>query len=92
MMMVSLVWARDPPLTKASTPHPSAEMTRSFRIISSLLPQDLLLRLSGIGVAVSSAEDAFAVSHTTRWPLYPPTSNQEDRFIRRTPLSDLPLH
>jgi hypothetical protein len=37
-------------------------MTRSFRIISSLLPQDLLLRLSGIGVAVSSAEDAFAVS------------------------------
>jgi hypothetical protein len=29
---VSLVWARDPPLTKASTPHPSAKMTRSFRI------------------------------------------------------------
>jgi hypothetical protein len=44
---VSLVWARDPPLTKPSTPHPSAQITGCFRIISSLLPQDILLRLRG---------------------------------------------
>jgi hypothetical protein len=49
MTMVSLVWAEDPSLTNASTAHPppSAQMTRSFRIIFSLLPQDLALRLKG---------------------------------------------
>src|ERR1700693_6312458 len=57
MMMVSLVWARDPPLTKASPPHPrpSAKVIRSFRIIFSLLPQDLLLRLRGRSQAALSA-------------------------------------
>jgi hypothetical protein len=42
MMMVSLAWASDPPLTKASTPHPqpSARVARSLRIVFFLLPQE----------------------------------------------------
>jgi hypothetical protein len=57
MMMVSLVWARGPPLTKANTPHPppTAQITGCFRIISSLLPQNNLLRLRGPIVGSLSA-------------------------------------